>query len=84
MSGKPKAFKPYHMDELSKLGMGGSPCATLAAREIQQLNAYAYALESALVFGFDNKEEVRQMIAVMREMFAPDVDFIDVPRGDAE
>lgn len=83
MSKKPTALKPYHMDELCRLGMGGYPCATLAAREIQQLNAYAYALESALVLGFDNREEVREMIAGMREMFAPDVDFIEVPRGDA-
>lgn len=84
MSGKPTAFKPHHMDELRKLGMGGYPCATFAAREIQQLNAYAYALESALVFGFDNREEVRHMITGMREMFAPDVDFIEVPSGDDE
>ena len=81
---KPTAFKPHHMDQLRRLGMGGYPCATFAAREIEQLNAYAYALESALVFGFSNKEEVREMIAAMREKFAPDVDFPEVMRGDAE
>ena len=83
MSDKSYAFQPYHMDELRRLGMGGYPCATFAAREIGQLNEYAYALECALVFGFSNKEEIRQMIADMREMFAPDVDFPEVPRGDA-
>lgn len=62
------------MEQLQRLGMGGYPCATLAAREIDQLNVYAYALERALMFGFSNTEEVREMIIKMREMFAPDVD----------
>lgn len=72
------------MDQLRRLGMGGYPCATYAVREIEQLNMYAYALETALVFGFSNAEEVRQMIAFMREKFAPDVDMPDVPRGVGE
>lgn len=81
MSGKRTAFKPHHMEQLRKLGVSGYPCATFAAQEIEQLNAYAYALESALVFGFSNTEEVRQMILLMRGKFAPDVDFPEVPRG---
>lgn len=75
-------FKPRHMEELRRLGMGGYPCATFAAREIEQLNVYAYALERALMFGFSNTEEVREMIAEMRERFAPDVDMPKL-RGDA-
>lgn len=71
------------MEQLRRLGMGGYPCATLAAREIEQLNVYAYALEKALIFGFSNPEEVREMIMKMREMFAPDVDMPEL-RGDAE
>ena len=79
---KSTTFKPRHMEELRRLGMGGYPCATFAAREIEQLNVYAYALERALMFGFSNTEEVREMIADMRERFAPDV---DMPKlgGDA-
>lgn len=77
------AFKQRHMEELRRLGMGGYPCATFAAREIEQLNVYAYALERALMFGFSNTEEVREMIAEMRGRFAPDVDMPKL-RGDAE
>ena len=68
------AFTHSHMEQLRKLGMGGYPCATYAAREIEQLNEYVYALECALLYGFSNKEEVRGMIAAMRERFAPDVE----------
>ena len=78
MAGK-HPFTHDHMDQLRRLGMGGYPCATLAAREIEQLNEYAYVLENALVFGFPNSEEVRQMIAVLRENFAPDVELPEVP-----
>ena len=67
-------FKQHHMEQLQRLGMSGYPCAALAAREIDQLNVYAYALETALIFGFSNPEEVRGMIMKMRETFAPDVD----------
>lgn len=80
---KSTTFKPRHMEELRRLGMGGYPCATFAAREIEQLNVYVYALEQALMFGFSNTEEVREMIAEMRERFAPDVDMPKL-RGDAE
>ena len=67
-------FTHTHMEQLRRLGMGGYPCATYAVREIEQLNEYAYALECALLYGFSNKEEVRVMIASMRERFAPDVE----------
>lgn len=80
---KPTALTQAHIDQLRRLGMGGYPCATFAAREIEQLNVYAYALERALMFGFSNTEEVREMIADMRERFAPDVDMPKL-RGDAE
>lgn len=74
------AFTADHMERLKRLGMGGYPCATYAAREIEQLNAYAYALEAALVFGFGNRDEVREMLRDMRERFAPDVDMPELPR----
>lgn len=74
MSRKRTAFKARHMEQLRRLGMSGYPCATLAAREIVQLNVYTYALEQVLMFGFSNTEDVQEMIAKMRDMFAPDVD----------
>ena len=67
-------FTYSHMEQLRRLGMGGYPCATYAAREIEQLNEYAYALECALLHGFSNTEEVRGMIAAMRGRLAPDVE----------
>lgn len=76
-------FKPYHMEQLRNLGMGGYPCATYAAHEIEQLNEYVYVLECALVFGFSNEDEVRQMITVLRELYAPDVDMPEVPKAEA-
>lgn len=80
MSGqKHAAFKPYHMEQLRRLGMGGHPCATFAAREIEQLNEYVYALELVLVRGFSNGDEVRELIVAMRDEFAPDVDLPEVP-----
>lgn len=78
------AFTADHMEQLRRLGMGGYPCATYAAREIEQLNAYAYALESALVFGFSNRDEVREMLRDMRRRIAPDVDFPELPRMEVE
>ena len=77
------AFTNAHMEHLRKLGMGGYPCATYAAREIEQLNEYAYALECALLFGFSNTDEVREMIAAMRERFAPDVELPDLEGREA-
>lgn len=77
-------FTSDHMDELRRLGMGGYPCATYAAREIEQLNEYVYALEVALVFGFSNKEEVCWMIEHMRGKFAPDVLLPEIPKWAAE
>ena len=74
-----KAFTSDHMDQLRRLGMGGYPCATYAAREIEQLNEYAYALEYAMVYGFSNREEVRGMIGDLRSRFAPDVEMPEVP-----
>ena len=67
-------FTHAHMEQLRKLGMGGYPCATYAAREIEQLNEYAYALECVLLNAFPGIDEVRVVLANMRERFAPDVE----------
>lgn len=77
--GMAEKFNLRHMEELIDIGMEGCQLASLAAREIDQLNLYAYALECALLCGFSNFEEVREMIARIREQFAPDVDLPTLP-----
>lgn len=77
-------FTEDHMDELKRLGMGGHPCATYAAREIEQLNAYAYALEYVLAYCFQNFPEVQRMIAGLRRQFAPNVGMPEIPRIDVD
>lgn len=84
MTDSKKAFTTAHMEQLRRLGMGGYPCATYAANEIEQLNGYAYALECALVYGFSNHKEVREMIKVMRARLAPDVDLPEVPTEEVD
>ena len=79
MADRKATFTNAHMEQLRRLGMGGYPCATYATMEITQLNEYAYALECALVYGFSNHDEVREMIIEMREKFAPNVDLPVVP-----
>ena len=79
MSEKKTSFQPRHMDELRRLGMGGYPCATFAAMEIEQLNNYVLALEYAMVFAHSNGREVRMLLAAMRQTFAPDVEFGELP-----
>ena len=71
-------FTSDHMEQLRRLGMGGHPCATYAAREIEQLNEYAYALEYALVFF--SQGTLRELIADMRQRWAPDVAMPEIPR----
>lgn len=74
MDKKRTAFQASHMDELRRLGMGGYPCATYAAQEIEQLNDYVFALEVAFFHWCPDKDRALQMIEELRELFAPDVD----------
>lgn len=66
-------FDKDELAELWALGIEGYQCAMLAAREIEQLNVYAYALECALLYGFSNSDEVAEMLTTIREQYAPDV-----------
>lgn len=78
------AFTADHMGKLRRLGMGGYPCATYAAREIEQLNEYVYALEAVMLFNSTNVEAVRVMLRAMRRAYAPDVDMPELPRMEVE
>lgn len=77
-------FTSDHMEQLRRLGMGGHPCATYAAREIEQLNTYAYALEYALAYCYRGFPEVQGLIAGLRQRFAPDVGMPKIPRVEVD